>query len=321
MKERAPDKLLLIGAGPMAIDYAKVLVGQGIPFETIGRGEQSARAFSAATNLPVKVGGLAALADARGSSKTAIVAVGVEALHATTKTLLELGFDRILVEKPAGLDAAEIQDLGKFGKAKGVDVRVAYNRRFFSSVLAAEKLIAEDGGITSFQFEFTEWAHQIAPLERDPRIKANWLMANSTHVIDLAFFLGGRPAKMSSFKTGGTEWHPSGSIYAGSGVSERGALFSYAANWQAPGRWGVEVLTKKRRFIFRPMEALQVQLLGSVAIQPEPIEDPYDSRFKPGLYRLVEDFLRPGGASSRLQTLAGHCEVVPSFERIRLGDA
>ena len=38
-------------------------------------------------------------------------------------------------------------------------------------------------------------------------------------------------------------------LVAGAGVTENGALFSYHANWEAPGRWSVEIMTKKRRLM------------------------------------------------------------------------
>ena len=38
-------------------------------------------------------------------------------------------------------------------------------RRFYFSVLLGEKMIFEDGGITSLYFEFTEWSHQIKLLK------------------------------------------------------------------------------------------------------------------------------------------------------------
>lgn len=197
------------------------------------------------------------------------------------------------------------------------DIRVAYNRRFYGSVLAAESLIAEDGGPTSFQFEFTEWSHQIAALDRPAEVKRSWFMANSSHVLDLAFFLGGKPRELSAYRAGGLEWHPSGSVYAGAGVAENGALFSYGANWESAGRWGVEVLTRKRRFIFRPMEKLQVQERGSLAIAEMPDADTSDSDFKPGLYKMVRAFF--SGEASRLPSLEEHATMAETFERIRTG--
>ncbi len=39
------------------------------------------------------------------------------------------------------------------------------------------------------------------------------------------------------------------------------------------------------------MEALQIQKIGSVAIEPVLLNDLLDKNFKPGIYRQTEDFL------------------------------
>jgi hypothetical protein len=124
-------------------------------------------------------------------------------------------------------------------------------------------------------------------------VLSNWVMANSSHVIDTAFFLGGYPAKMSSYIEGSDEisWHSNASRFAGAGITFKGALFSYNANWRAPGRWSVEILTKRHKLIFKPMELLQIQNLDSVSVEPYSIDDAYDKKFKPGLYLQTKSFL------------------------------
>lgn len=305
--------VVLVGAGPMAIAYARVLDALERPFTTVGRGSASAAQFEADTGHRVHRGGFASLGH---PVHTAIVATGVAELAAVTSGLIDAGASRILVEKPGALDHAELARLAARAAARGAQVYVAYNRRFYGATRIAQRLIAEDGGVTSFSFEFTEWSHEIVTLRTAAPIKAAWLLANSSHVLDLAFFLGGQPSALAAFAQGGTSWHPSGSVYAGAGRTDRGALFSYQANWEAPGRWGVEVQTKRRRFIFRPMEKLHVMTIGSVAITEHPLEDDLDSRFKPGIYRQLESFL---GDAAGLPTLAEQVEHAALYERIGRG--
>ena len=138
-------------------------------------------------------------------------------------------------------------------------------------------------------------------------------MANSSHVIDLAFYLGGQPTELSSYTAGKLPWHPNAAIYAGAGKTENNALFSYQANWQAPGRWALEFLTSKHRLIFRPMEQLQIQQLGSVAIEPVEIDDSLDHDFKPGLYRQVQAFL---GCQQGLPTIQEQQKMLPFYQKI-----
>jgi len=306
--------LWLVGAGPMAEAYLRVLSVQGVPVEVIGRGETSAARLQLKTGQKVHAGGIERFAAERPAPTAAIVATTIDTLAASTRTLLDAGVRKILVEKPAGVDEDEIAALAARVRGKDATVFVAYNRRFYASVRRARGMIAEDGGVSSFHFEFTEWSHEIETLPFSERVKHNWLLANSSHVIDLAFFLGGAPRTLSAYVAGELAWHPRAAIFAGSGVSSSGAPFSYHANWAAPGRWGVEVLTAKRRLIFRPLEKLQVQPLKAVSISEEKIDDQLDREYKPGLYRQVEAFLSTG--ASELLSLEEHARALPHYRRM-----
>jgi len=281
----------LIGAGGMAQDYARVLLGLGVSYQVIGRGVDSAAAFEKATGKVVRVGGVTDALKSESPPEKVIIAVGVEQLAATAQELIRAGTKRIMVEKPAGLDLAEVQELNRIAEQYDASVLLAYNRRFYGSVQQARQCIAEDGGVLSAQFEFTEWSHVIAPLVKGAGVKEHWLLGNSTHVIDLAFHLIGRPQDWKCWQAGSIEWHPAAARFAGAGVSEQGVMFSYLADWQAPGRWGVELLTAKRRLILRPMEQLQVTPLGSVKVEAIAPLDSLDQDYKPGLYRQTKAFL------------------------------
>jgi predicted dehydrogenase len=314
MPDHIETPLLLVGAGPMAVAYAQVLMALEIPFLTIGRGEESAARFEEKTGGSVIRGGLEEyLRTAAARPKRAIVAVGAEELARSAGLLIRENIEGILVEKPAGLTLEEIGRLAEAANHSDSDVRIGYNRRFFASVLKAREMIEEDGGVTSFVFEFTEWGHVVEPMPKAPGIKENWLLANSSHVLDLAFFLGGRPRRWSSYCEGSLPWHGKGAIFAGAGVSEFGAAFSYHANWAAPGRWGVEVLTSRRRLILRPLEKLQALMIGSVAIESVPIDEELDIRFKPGLFRQVRAFLERDPRLLGLSEHARNCETFARF--------
>lgn len=276
----------------MAQAYARVLADLRVDFFVVGRGEASAAAMREACGCPVITGGLERFLEGHPEpAAAAIVATGVEQLGATTLALLGAGVRRILVEKPGGLHAAEIDLIAQVVVQSGAQVYLGYNRRFYASTLKAKELIREDGGLMNLQFEFTEWGHVIEKLEKAPGVKEHWFLANSTHVVDLAFHLGGRPTQLQAFTGGHLPWHPLASIFAGAGVTETGALFSYQANWEAPGRWGVELLTRRRRLILRPMEKLGIQRIGSVEVHPCELDDSLDQTFKPGLHRQVTEFL------------------------------
>jgi predicted dehydrogenase len=283
--------LWLIGAGSMSQDYAKVLLALDQSFIVVGRSEPSALLFEQRVGRPVKRGGLETSLQSEQAPEQAIVAVGVEQLAATTFALIKAGTKQILLEKPGGLNLAEIDSLDQYASEYGAQVLIAYNRRFYGSVDQARRYILEDGGILSAHFEFTEWPHKIAPLQMADGVKEHWVLGNSSHVIDLAFHLIGRPTDWKSWHSGYIDWHPASARFSGAGISENGVLFSYLSDWQAPGRWGLEILTRKRRLILRPLEQLQVVNLGSVVVEPAEAVNMLDNDYKPGLYKQTKAFL------------------------------
>lgn len=293
MKKEKMKKIWLIGAGLMAQDYIKVLDALKKDFIIIGRGEESAKKCEEVVGYKVITGGLDTFLYTKPKvCSHAIVSVSVEKLYETTKRLLEYGVKNILVEKPAGLHQSEFDDLVQITNKNKANVFVAYNRRFYASVLKAREIIEKDGGVTSFNFEFTEWGHVIAPIKKAEGVKDKWFLCNSTHVVDLAFYLGGKPKEICSFTKGSLDWHQSSSIFAGAGVSEKNALFSYQANWESAGRWSVEILTNENRLILRPMEMLQIQKKGSIDCKTLDVDEIFDEMYKPGLYLQTEQFLK-----------------------------
>jgi predicted dehydrogenase len=284
--------LWLIGAGGMAVEYAKVLTAQGISFICIGRGETSACKFKEKTGIAVVSGGVQSFIESGAQvPEYAIVSVCVSELAPIAILLMQCGIKHILLEKPGGLNYEEIKKVSEIAIEHNTDVKIAYNRRFYASVLVGEEIIKQDGGVVSFNFEFTEWLDIIKKAHSNDDI-GDIFLANSTHVVDMAFFLGGNPREMSCFsKIEGHQFDDNVTrIFTGAGVSVSNAFFSYQANWTSPGRWSVEMLTSKHRLIFRPLEQLHIQKMKSVAIDKVDIDDSLDKIYKPGLYREVDAF-------------------------------
>lgn len=292
----------LVGVGTIGIEYAKVLTTLGKDFMTIGRGHDKAVHFKETTGHDVVEGGLEQFLTTNPEvADYAIVAVDVKNLASTTILLMRYGVKNVFCEKPGFNEPSEFGNVVDVAKETGSKVYYAYNRRFFASVLQAEEIIKADGGISSMNFEFTEWGHVIENSKHPAEVKRNWLTANSSHVIDLAFFLGGEPEQMSAFTAGELNWHKP-SCFVGAGITIKGVLFNYQANWNAPGRWAVELQTPLHRLYLKPMEQLQLQDKGSVKVYPVEIDDHLDKQFKPGFYLETKAFLE--GDCSRLCSIA-----------------
>lgn len=307
----------LIGAGLMSCEYAKVLDGMKVQYLVVGRGERSAASFNEETGKVVIAGGLSNFLLSKPEPPDfAVVSVGIEALSAATQELINYRAKSILVEKPAGINKSEILDLKNKSDRAGAAIYVAYNRRFYSSVIEATKIIQQDGGVTSFNFEFTEWSHEIEGLAKDSRVMDNWFLANSSHVVDMAFFLGGTPKEINCYVSGKDKlvWHTASAVFSGAGKTDNNALFSYHANWTAPGRWSVEMLTVKHRLIFSPLETLKIQELSSVKVKPRVVDDYFDRKYKPGLYLQIKAFLE--GDNGNLCHLEDHVNMLEVYSKI-----
>jgi predicted dehydrogenase len=284
--------ILLVGSGPMAIDYYNVLTHLNVGVTVIGRGQSSASKFNEATGATVITGGLEQFLENNQEFNfdQAIIATGTESLITSLKTLIQVGVKDILIEKPAAISIEELLQNKKVLLETTSNIFVAYNRRFYASVVEAQKIIEEDGGLSSIHFEFTEWSHVIAPLKKAPGVKENWFFANSTHVVDLAFYLAGKPKEWSTYTSGNNGWHAP-TNFSGAGITNKNVLFSYQANWEAPGRWAVELLTKKHRIYLKPMEKVFIQKLGAIAVEELKIDLKVDTDFKPGLLNQCKAFI------------------------------
>ncbi len=293
----------------MAIDYFAVLKDQNYDITVIGRGEESAIKFESKTGVKPFVGGFREYINNNSLPANAyvIIASGTEALMPLLLLALHAGAYKVLIEKPAAISIEELIENEEKLKLYANTVFVAYNRRFYASVLKAQKMIEEDGGLQSMHFEFSEWAHKIEPLSKADGVKENWFFANSTHVVDLAFYIAGKPIDWKAFsKSGKLKWH-SKTNFVGAGITEKGILFSYISNWESAGRWGLELLTEKRRIYLKPLESISVQEKGTVSLIEYKFDDHLDLQYKPGLFMQIHSFLNQ--INGRLLSLEEHFNI------------
>lgn len=300
----------LIGAGSMALAYYKVLRQLQQQTLVVGRSEQGCQNFRQQTGADVTSGGVELFLKSKPAcASVAIVAVNVLELYPTCLALLHYGVKHILLEKPGALYQWQLEKLRQVAEQQQAKVLIAYNRRFYASVQHARQQLEDDGGVMSFGFEITEWSHLIDASSHPDEVKARWLIANTAHVIDLAFYLGGSPLHMDSAVAGSLHWHSSAAVMAGSGRATSGALFSYQGNWQSVGRWALELSSAQRRFQLMPLEQLQQQLRGAVLWQTIAPDTQVDLEFKPGLYAQVKAFLA--------QDLNHFCDLTQQIQRLR----
>ena len=288
----------------MAVAYAKVLRNMARDIVVVGRGNPSCEKFESETGIQPVPGGLKGfLGQTKEVFETAILAVTVTSLAEAAKSAMHHGIKRILLEKPGGLNLLEIEGVAQAAREAEAQVFIAYNRRFFASAQAAKRLIADDGEVTSVLCNFTEAVFRIGARLHPPHVMKNWFFMNSTHVVDLGLHLAGVPSDLQALRRGGLDWHPRGAVFAGHGSLSEQGVFGYFADWLAPGRWGVEVATRRHRLILQPLETLRIQKAGSFVVEDVTLNNEADIAFKPGLFRMLESFF---GDSDQLCTLEQH---------------
>jgi predicted dehydrogenase len=302
--------LWIIGNGRMSQEYQRVLIDLQIEFMVICRRKDS---IHNSVGKYYFDGLERALMEFQAPDR-AIVAVDIENLYEITCKLLDARVKNILIEKPGSLYLHELIDLKEKSKEIQALIFIGYNRRHYASVQKCLDIIKEDNGVKSVKFDFTEVSLDISKLELSNSVKNLWIIANSSHVLDLVFFMCGLPTALYSSVSGHIDWHPSGSKFGGVGFINSDILFSYFADWESPGRWGIELNTKKHKFILQPLEELKIMDLQSFEIKKVKLNDYYDKMYKPGIYAQTQSFM--SNNSNNLCTLDEQINRYKIFSKI-----
>jgi len=312
------EPILVVGTGEMASEYVKLLKYIGIDKRNIlvlGRSKKNADIFTNKYEIPCFYGGTDAIKTCPVSN-TAIVAVSHLQLYEVTLALIQRGYRNILIEKPGAVYLNQLQQIECFAKKNEVHVYIAFNRRFYSSIVMARNIIKQDGGLLSCSFDFTELeASVLKASERKKFSKEElkrWGILNSFHIIDLFLHLAGLPENWNYYQCGTLPWHPNASIFSGSGSTSKNVLFSYLSTWSGAGRWGIELTTQNRKLILQPLELLQSQPKGSFTIEKVPIPDE-PIGIKPGLKGQIETFLKMSKDKKSMQWLCPINEAIIHF--------
>jgi len=255
--------IAIIGAGTMATHYANTLSKMRIEDVTIiSRDKYKINRLCARFNFKPLSGGYEKNMSSLEKKDLIIIATPIHLLIPATEMASINGQQNILIEKPASLYSRKLISLSK--KIKSKKIRIAYNRLLYPNLYLLKKLIEKDGGITSCTFTFTEWISTINFKKDKSDAYTFWGIANTLHIISMVTELIGFPKKFSSFQHGRLDWHPSGSIFVGSGISKQGIPFSYHGDWTSSGRWGIEIMTAKNTYRLIPLEELFVCKKGSM---------------------------------------------------------
>lgn len=245
----------VVGYGTMGKHYVNALRALGVrAIRVCSRSAAPLEGLGAFEGIERIAGGVEHLACRPQPEELGIIATPTAHLITATRLLVSLGFRRLLIEKPVSLWSEEIARLAEDLDQQGVKACCAYNRLAYPSFHEVKARSADEGGITSCTYTFTEMIKPDWPQRFPAEELTRWGIANSLHVMSMAHGLIGLPSAWNAHRSGSLPWHPAGSVFVGSGVSDRGIPFAYHADWGSTGRWSVEVHTPLSSYRLCPLE-------------------------------------------------------------------
>lgn len=296
-----PIRVALIGAGNMARQHALAfrdvsgVVLSGIYSRTRERAEKLAGEL-----------GFESVSDSveelyeKAGADLVVIAVNMLDIFPVAISALRYPWT-IMVEKPAGADLAEAEELAQAASKHG-RVYVALNRRFYASTLAALEDLSGRDDARHIHVSDQQDLAAAAALGHPPRVITNWMFGNSIHLIDY-FRIFGRGSVASVDPV--IRWNPDRPGVVVAKVSfDSGDTGIYEGFWNGPGPWSVTLHTPARRWELRPLERGTYQDRGDRVVH-ELAPQRWDLDFKAGFRRQAEEAVAAArGETTQLATIA-----------------
>lgn len=270
----------IIGAGAIAPYHIAALRAAGFRVSHIAARESSTRAAKLATKLNIdKVWSNAEDLVSSNDWDALVIATTPESIPGLLRLAIETGRP-CLVEKPVALESTLIRQF----EGNDSTIRVAFNRRFYSSSLAARSFAAE--GPCMFHMELPERIDstdcEMAGLRS--------VKENSVHGFDLLSFILGRYRVMQEIDVKS----PRGRIVLL--TSETGHVGTMTLNWNCPVNVSLVLDRPPHRLELRPFELASLYEGMDVL---EPSADVPVRRYVPKLRHTTNSFpgltpMKPG---------------------------
>lgn len=284
-------KIAFVGTGYMATEYAKILINlREINCELVAAMSKSEnRIINFVKKFKIKKH-FFSLNDLMKNTKPDIVIVTVNESSSYNIFKKLSKFSCVcLFEKPIGLNFEESEKIIKLKKNKNFFPYIALNRRFYSSVLEAKKILTKDQSrriINIFDQENTILAKRGG---QPIKVVRNWMYANAIHMIDFAYIFGrGNIKKIEkiSKKNYLKNKHISSKIYFTSGD-----VVNYFCTWNRPAPWSVQISSDDYFLELKPIEKLSY-LQNNNRLWHHIKVSSLDEIYKPGLYLQLKELFR-----------------------------
>ena len=280
----------IVGGGKISIEYLKVLKNFNCKIIVITRRKRKIFVQKKFTKkMSIVYGGLSNfLKSTPPKPEKVIIAVNTRYLYNISKILIDYGIKSMLVEKPAALKLLELKKLKKLITKKKINYVIAYNRRFYGSINYLKKLILKHK-VRGVFFDLTEWVHKIKLSDYSKLELKKWFLCNTSHIIDLVFYLVGQSKKVYYLKKDSIRWHKP-ILFSGNGITKKNIPFVYRGDWLSHGRWEVKVYFKGFVVKLKPLENLKIEYISKKNIKIEKFKN--ESKYKPGFYNMCTSFMK-----------------------------
>jgi hypothetical protein len=282
-----PDSVYIAGAGPIGMEYADSLMRLGVHPVFLLR--QGSRSISTVENRGFAFDLIPASGDlSMKPGASLIVALPILAQCAFVKRVLLRNRNlRILIEKPISVASSEILSLINVCDVTNC-VYGAFNRRFFPSVIRLKHHLRQCPP-TKLALDISERFDEVKLKKIHPEaVIKRWAIANSCHMIDLAFHLvGANPTDFVSERIKRNYQAAQGELDASGRIGD--IKVQFVANWKMDARWSVRGETHSSIFSCQPIESTCIQLKTSGDIIK--VSD-YEPEFgKTGFLQMTKAFL------------------------------
>lgn len=278
-------RVAIVGAGSMAREHLRAfadvpgVVLSGIHSRTRARASALAEEFG----LQMACDSIEELFE-KTAADLVIVTVPELSMNSVSRACFAFPWT-VLLEKPAGYNLTDAEDIASAARAAQSRVFVALNRRAYSSTQTALNDLAQIADRRYIRIQDQQDQGAALASGQPATVVENWMYANSVHTIDYFRVFGRGPIDEVRPIS---PWNPE---RPGVVISEirfaSGDLGVYEGIWNGPGPWAATISTPPRRWEMRPLEQAMYQNRGERTLHPVDV-DASDTRFKAGFRRQAE---------------------------------
>lgn len=283
---------LIVGGGLIAEEYIKCLIAFNIEFEIVVNTEKTKQKLLDKYNHKCYSGGLEIFTFDKKYDNI-IIATPIQFLfnHLKLCILNNNHLKNILIEKPGCMYSYQLKEI--IAIKKDVEIFIAYNRRFYSSIIEGKQIINDDP-IEKLNLTIDEYNLDNIAKQKSYDIMENTFANMTTHVVDVAFYLAGVPKQINVLNINGygeLYYHKKAAIFNGNGITENNIEFEYNGNWTHSGKWKMEFHLKSGKILsYQPLENLKIiNVDGSEQIITQ---NEIDTLYKPGYYKQINSFIK-----------------------------